>query len=619
MQYVLLAPVVLSLGLYLIPVILLQRKKYQHAQDYFVSSVRTSPRVFQNSSIAYALQMATFGPFFAWGASSDFLPALINSFFFGAGLFLVFRFREPIFRFLQDALGGDTSITVHEFIARQHGKDARVRVTASALTVFALLGLVLGEIFGIATVLKPILHDDIDATYMFVFGMLLLMFLYTILAGNTGVMRSDQAQLGVAYFGLFAATAILLYALYRNSAVTPAVSFAALFCGGCCLAMALYRKFKFLDYSPLPESAETERSRAAQSTFVKTFRAFEIGLNWLVVICVLAVVAGAIFVVFSAGLDTTVRGIAQALSLRTSFSLLGLFALALLPLFYQVVDITNWQRIAAVEKGGSFNVEDPDFKRVFKVYAVESPLLWFFMCMFGVLALAALSFKAGPDQDVVLNFAESIMNGANWLAATLLILVLISFFAIALSTMSSIFSSSLCAIRYDILPSIKGELPPGDGPIGGETASHLQALEEREAEARRWTIGLGIAFYLCVVSGFYVFDRFLQVKFGGSTYIALLFAFYCAQLSFVPLILGPIVRRKGKPFGVVSANWALAILALGATAGISPIALYLFTGIENWLWAAVPACLFTGLFVFIVARWRMEKTTAPSTEGVQSL
>src|SRR5262249_44562333 len=143
--------------------------------------------------------------------------------------------------------------TVHEFIARHHGNDSRVRLAASLLTVFALFGLVLGEVFGIATVLKPVLQDNIDATYMFVFAMLLLMFFYTVLAGNAGVMRSDQAQLGVAYFGLFSSAAILLYLLIKAPSISPAAAFAALFSAICCAAMLWYRRFRILDYSRLPD------------------------------------------------------------------------------------------------------------------------------------------------------------------------------------------------------------------------------------------------------------------------------------------------------------------------------------------------------------------------------
>jgi len=79
-----LAPAI-SLALCLIPVFLLRRKAYARAQDYFVSSDHTPPGVIQNSSIAYALKMATFGPFFAWGASGDLWPAIIGSAFFGLG------------------------------------------------------------------------------------------------------------------------------------------------------------------------------------------------------------------------------------------------------------------------------------------------------------------------------------------------------------------------------------------------------------------------------------------------------------------------------------------------------------------------------------------------------
>ena len=55
--------VCLSVGL--IPVLLLRGKTFGRAQDYFVSSDHTPPGVIRNSSIAYAVKMAAFGPLFA--------------------------------------------------------------------------------------------------------------------------------------------------------------------------------------------------------------------------------------------------------------------------------------------------------------------------------------------------------------------------------------------------------------------------------------------------------------------------------------------------------------------------------------------------------------------------
>jgi hypothetical protein len=53
---------VVSLGVCLVPVYSVRRRGYARAQDYFVSGEHTPPGVVQNSSVAYALQMATFGP-----------------------------------------------------------------------------------------------------------------------------------------------------------------------------------------------------------------------------------------------------------------------------------------------------------------------------------------------------------------------------------------------------------------------------------------------------------------------------------------------------------------------------------------------------------------------------
>ena len=85
MPLVLILPLV-SLVIYLIPIMILRRKAYARAQDYFISSERSPPGVILNSSVAYALKMATFGPFFVWGASGDFWPAITYSAFFAFGV-----------------------------------------------------------------------------------------------------------------------------------------------------------------------------------------------------------------------------------------------------------------------------------------------------------------------------------------------------------------------------------------------------------------------------------------------------------------------------------------------------------------------------------------------------
>src|SRR5207344_1250222 len=100
---------------------------------------------------------------------------------------------------------------LHEFIAQRHGHDPRVRVLAASLSVFALFGLTACEAFGVATILKPVMPNIPNS--LILLGMLFLTALYALPAGNSGAMRSSQAQLGAVYLALFGSTALLLYIL----------------------------------------------------------------------------------------------------------------------------------------------------------------------------------------------------------------------------------------------------------------------------------------------------------------------------------------------------------------------------------------------------------------------
>jgi len=114
MPFIVVGAVLFTLAIYVVPVLLLQRRDFRTAHDYFVSSGTTPPGVFQNSAIAYALQMATFGPFFLWGAAGDYWPAIINAVFFALGLLLVYRLRNRLFAFMEGALQSGESISVQQ-------------------------------------------------------------------------------------------------------------------------------------------------------------------------------------------------------------------------------------------------------------------------------------------------------------------------------------------------------------------------------------------------------------------------------------------------------------------------------------------------------------------------
>jgi hypothetical protein len=94
-------------------------------------------------------------------------------------------------------------------------------------------------------------------------------------------------------------------------------------------------------------------------------------------------------------------------------------------------------------------------RRIFGIYAFETALVWLFMCTFG--AIAALSIATPSAADSMQDFVQQLVAQENFVADGALSLLLVAVLAIALSTMSSAFSASVCAIRYDILPAFSAE------------------------------------------------------------------------------------------------------------------------------------------------------------------
>jgi hypothetical protein len=535
--------------------------------------------------------LATFGPFFVWGASGDFWPPIIYSFFFGLGVCLIYIVRRPMLESMENALNGDRSITVHDFIARQHGNDHRVRLLACALTLFAVLVLVTGEALVLATLLKPVLSDDGVWAAVFVCAIVIFVALYTILSGNSGVMRSTQSQLGMLYFGLFGATALLLYLLISAlRPMSPHSTFAFVFVAICCAAVPLYRRSRYVDTGPIRSLDSEDNNSGPEPRGARLFRRFEKILNACVSVCAAWVIVVAGMELYSEGLPVVARDSLSALQSGTRLPGIAFAALLLLPLFHPIVDMANWQRLAA------FAQASPDiapshrpavFRGIVRVCAVEAALMSLFMCMLGVIAAVAMATPGGVDAMQV--FIRELAAEPNAVAAAALSLLLVSGFAIALSTMSSLFSATLCAIRYDVLPAFRPELASAQG----------QAAEEA---TRRAVIAGGGLYLVMIIAAFLLADAYLQISFTSSEFLGLLFALCCAQLSFVPLLLGPLIGRRSAGVGTVSSDWALVILAVGTAVGLVAVAFYASTGREPWLWAAVPACLASGLVVFMLAR-----------------
>ena len=583
-------PLVVALGIWLVPVWLLRQRQCGRAQDYLVASQRTRPEVVRNASIAYALRMAAFGPLFAWGASGDLWPAIIASGCGGLGIGLIYVLRRPLAGFLDGALSEDRSITVNEFIARQHGGDPRVRLAAASLTLCTLLGLLAGEALALAAFLRPILGGGEAVACALVLGGLLLIVLAAVLSGHSGIMQSAQLQLGMLYLALFGSTAILLYMILSTRAPIPAHATLAIVLIAACSAIVLgYRSTKYVDTDPI-RGAAVESASGRLRPGARALSRFGKILNICLSLLLVLIIALAVMAANAEGWATIARDSATALQSGTRIPGAGLLALGLLPLFQPLCDVTNWLRLAAARKdgGGSAAERSAELRGVLRTYAVETSLLWLVICMFGAIAAVAVATQDG-GADAVQAFVARLVSGNEAVTAVVLSLLLICVFAFALSTMGALLSASLCTIRYDLF-----------SPLRPLTSARPAASEE--AAARRRTLAAGSGLSLAFVVAFCVAEASLRTSLDSGTLLAVLFALCCAQLSFTPLVLGPMVGRGRSGSGTVSPGWALAILGCGPASGIAAVAMYLTRGVEAWLWSAVPVCLGSGLLLFAIAR-----------------
>lgn len=579
MSLVVLLPLV-PLGLYLLPAYLLRRRDDARAQDFVVASDHTPPGVIQNSSIAYALKMATFGPFFAWGASGDIWPAIVAAVSYGLGLCLLYVLRRPLLAFLDHSLSRDQSITVHRFLAQQHGNDRRIQLFAAWLTLFTLVGLTMVELIALAAVLKSVLPATVGNAV--VIGMLVAMVPLTVLSGNSGVMRAGQTQLGLIYFGLFGATAFLLY--LQTSALTPmpphatlAVLWTALFL----LALVGYRRSRYIDTSPIA---------TASGKNPDFFRRFEKILNVLISTFAILAIVLALMQLSSQGIDAAIHESLTALKAAPRLPIIGLVALILLPLLLPLADITNWQRLAALEKSGlAAEQRAVALRRQFKIYAVECPLMWLFMWVFGAIAVVATA-TPGETSNVFDAMARQLAAPPNPIVAIALSLMFIAMCAMTLSMMGAAYSANLCTLRYDILPALWPDLA-------------------KDETARCRTFVITGAFCLVTIVAFALAQATFKISFDSSLFLALVFAICCAQLTFIPLLLRPLVDEQHA--GRVNPGSALAVLAAGCAGALSAVAIYLATGREAWLWAATPTCLGLGLLLNAVTRARSTASPDP--------
>jgi hypothetical protein len=592
MLYLALVTAAAVLGAFIAPSVLAYRQSGARAHDAAPAAGHVAPRVIQNSSIIYRLGLVALAPLLAWGISGELWPVVAYLVSAGLGLSLFYALRKPILQFLEGALVHDRSITVHEFIARRHGNDPRVRAFAAALTVFAIYGLIVCVMIGLAIVLRTVFSGSGGIADLFVVAIFLVVASFTLASGRLGILYATQIQLGLTYFGLYAATVLLLYLQGSAIGAMPlkgivALALIIIVCG----VVHFRRRARYLDSSvrPSPAKADAEPEPTGVRLFVRLQKILNslVGILALTLIVLAAIVMA--FELFLGGAPAFAREALDALQAGTFVSAMTLISLIVLPLLHPIVDVVNWQRVAAFARlrdGGQF--KDGEWTAAFKTfgvtYALEVPLMALFIVLFG--AIAGLTLAGTSEGNATQVFMASLLAQENSVATAIVSLLMLGLLALAVATMGSLFSAGLDVVACDIVPALRSQSTSAAGTADGGRAGG--------------TLIAGLVIGLMVLATFLLADLGAGHTFGIAGLLGAMLAFSSAQIALAPLVLAPLLAGSGR-FGTVTPTWAFAVLSVGAAISVGiTIAGLAFERTVAPAWA-VPACFGATTLLFVIA------------------
>lgn len=545
----------IPLLIYIVGALSVARRDLSHPDDFFVAYKKVGVTAFSSSSIAYAFQVSTVYPFLLWGASNFYFVPAVNTLCWGLGILLFYL----CFNRYKQFIGQD--LTLHGFLGKQYGVS--VRVVASYLTVIGFLGFAIAETYFGSKVLLTVVENK-NVFYAIVALTLLFVFSYIAYGGQLSSIRTDQLQLIISYVGIFGIMLYFFYLLLVNGASTSgALSFSFLILLIYIPIILIIRKFRFIKFS----EEDTKTNRVINQI-----------LNTAICSLLILILCVAIYkVVLQRDFKPSVSNLINL----EGFGIPGLLTLAVLPLCWQFVDLTNWQRLLAVKADREENAENLhlNIRKGLLIYAIESPFTWMIFLFFGLLAVTALPHFTVTD--LLIDIPKQLITSGGFVQHLVGYVFIVSVLAIMLSTVDSFIVGIIFTFVYDSYGKTRRLL---DSENDEQKGSNYSKITNAGRIFGLVALLLGIMFFI-------FFDK--HVANGGELFINLLLAFYSAQLSFFPLIFGILFLKKHP-----NAFWANASMIAGAVIGIA-VGVYAVMWKPAYAWYPVLACTVLSSLIYL--------------------
>jgi Na+/proline symporter len=544
---------VFSLLIYLVVARRAGRLKVTHPDQFFLSKKEHDGDQFAASQIAYALQMATVYPFFLFAFHGTWWLAIWNTFFFAVGIALLYGLL-PRFMVKHFGLAGSPE-TLHAFIASIHG-SLFLRQFTAWMSLIAFTGLASVEIVWGSHIIQVLFNGNSSIYYLTILILAFYLSLYLWLGGQRGTINTGQIQLVIAYVGFHA---VVIWSVSQRG-----VSIAGLD-AGIIVPIIVANGFAMLYF----------RIRSLRSDFHVSPQT-----KIFAIVTILSLLAMLLALLRLPRLLSVDSLKFSPIDTSPSEFLWQLTSFASLPLVFQFVDMTNWQRMASLTDIGNFSLLSR-IRRGLLQYLIEAPLAWFLPVLLGLCAKIILANDLkGDPWDV---FLSQVISTPGIIGTLLSIAIVAGIAAVFLSTADGLLSAIGYSFAYDV-------------------NKRTRTMVDRH-QKKQWpqkdvdhVIGVGrsamFAFLLVVILLFILAD--FRMK-RGQTILDIFLAFYAPMAAMSPAILVPAITAR------VTRAW-VAWLSIGGGAGVGLICgiISIFEGGTGiWPWLSIDASLAVAWIIYL--------------------
>lgn len=532
-----------------------------HPDEFFLAKGSADAAQYGSAQIAFALQMAAVYPFFTFTIAGQWWMAALNIIFWALGI-VFFWVALPKFQVGAVEILG-SSKTIHSAIARLHSAPGLRKFTA-CMTIFAFAGLAVFEVVWGSLIFKALFPGDsvTPIYYITVIAITAYLVLYIVVGGQLAAILTDQVQLVIGYLGLHG---VLAWAIFEKGVALNTAEFFWI-----ALAIAVTSALAIIfRLRNLKDHLSSWQMGALNALSIFSFTA--------VIVAVVKATTKLETIPLKLDFDKIYN--------TPNFGLILTFFITL-PILFQFVDTSNWQRLAALKRGDSNGLKEA--RRGIVQYAIESPLSWLIPVAIGFCALQLLSSPAPAGRDPWVYLLETILSAPGFWGAILVVFVFAGVLAIFLSTAEGLLTAIGWAWAYDLRDESRRIL---------DRHSAGSAIPKDDV----WrVINIGraaiVVAMIIVVTLFVGFD--LYEEGGGQRLLGVFMAFYSPMISLAPCLLVPALFGR-----VCSPTFAVLSLGAGSVLGVLCGIVSLFAPSptnEIFQWLSAPIALGVSLLIYVL-------------------